>query len=161
MSSVIYDILGGGGLDKTFTDWTSARAFVKAQIRQNPRLWYTVKEQLLVAEEETYQEAITDRNVIDWLGDLIDLTPSWFQAQSPIDYYADDRERAQIGFYFDALKKAFPTITDDQSFLAIFDAASEVDTQTLDQEIIKESKFELPAWAWLALGFGVYRVFKK
>jgi hypothetical protein len=161
MSSVLYDILGGGGLDKTYTDWTSARAFVKSQIRQNPRLWYTAKEQLLVAEEEAYQEATTDRNIIDWLGDLIDLTPSWFQATSPIDYYTDNRELAQIGFYFDTLKEVFPTITNDSRFLAIFDAASEVDAQKIDQTITSQTKFKLPTWAWLALGFGVYRVVSK
>jgi len=161
MSSVLYDILGGGGLDSTYTDWTSARAFVKSQIRQNTRFSDLMKNRLLEEEETTYQEATTDRNIIDWLGDLIDLTPSWFQATSPIDYYTDNRELAQIGFYFDTLKEVFPTITNDNRFLAIFDAAAEVDTQTLDQDIIEQTNFKLPTWAWLALGFGVYRVVSK
>lgn len=161
MSTIIYDILGGGGLSKTFTDWTSARQFVKQTINQNPRISDATKKNLLDAEQKAYEEATKDKNVLDYIGDLIDLTPSWFQAQSPIDYYADNREVAQIATYFNLLKKDFPAVTDDQRFLNIYDAASDVQADKIDEEIISDTKFKLPTWAWLAIGFGVYSVYKK
>lgn len=163
MSSGLYDLLGGGGLDATFSDWTSARAFTKRQIRENPRFSDDVKNALLDAEQRAYDTATEDRNVIDYLGNLTDMLPEWLQNQSPLDIYADSRERSQIGLYFDELKRVFPSITGDQKFLAVFNAAVEVSVDTLDEEIIESTKkeFKLPTWFYVGAALWFWNVAKK
>jgi hypothetical protein len=98
--SIIDSILGQGGIDSTFTDWNEAQNFVIfTTIQSNPRFDEQTKIKLLDMEQQAYEA-----NFGKWL-----LS-----------------EKEEIGRYFNYLKNNFPSITDDQRFLSIYDAAAEV-----------------------------------
>lgn len=98
--SVIDSLLGRGGLDARFTDWDTARNFVIFDtIVNNPRLTDDTKIKLQDMEEEAYQAT----------------HGQFFKT-----------ETTEIGEYYNYLKNNFPSITNDERFLAIFDAADSV-----------------------------------
>lgn len=98
--SAIDTLLGQGAIDSTFSDWDEARNFVIINsISKNPRFDDETKTALLDMEEQAYQATHGQIFV---------------------------SEKQEIGEYFNYLKNNFPSITDDQRFLAIFQAADSV-----------------------------------
>lgn len=98
--SIIDSILGRGALDERFTDWDSARSFVIFDtIVNNPRLSDEVKVELQQIEQSAYEAN---------------------QGQWTLS------ETEEIGRYYNYLKNNFPSATNDQRFLAIFEAADQV-----------------------------------
>ena len=98
--SAIDTLLGQGAIDSTFSDWDEARNFVIINsIGKNPRFDDETKTALLDMEEQAYQATHGQIFV---------------------------SEKQEIGEYFNYLKNNFPSITDDQRFLAIFEAADNV-----------------------------------
>jgi len=98
--SVIDSLLGRGALDARFTDWDTARNFVIFDtIINNPRLTDETKIKLQDMEEQAYQAT----------------NGQFFKT-----------ETTEIAEYYNYLKNNFPSITNDERFLAIFDAADSV-----------------------------------
>ena len=97
--SAIDTLLGQGAIDSTFSDWDESRNFVINSIGKNPRFDDETKTALLDMEEQAYQATHGQIFV---------------------------SEKQEIGEYFNYLKNNFPSITDDQRFLAIFEAADNV-----------------------------------
>lgn len=135
--SVIDSLLGRGGLDARFTDWDTARNFVIFDtIVNNPRLTDETKIKLQDMEEEAYQST----------------HGQFFKT-----------ETTEIGEYYNYLKNNFPSITNDERFLAIFDAADSVkagesSVNLEDIEIPKKVKIGLPVV--LGLGVGLFLLFR-
>lgn len=131
--SVIDSLLGRGGLDARFTDWDTARNFVIFDtIVNNPRLTDDTKIKLQDMEEEAYQAT----------------HGQFFKT-----------ETTEIGEYYNYLKNNFPSITNDERFLAIFDAADSVkagesSVNLEDIEIPKKVSIGLPVV--LGLGVGLF-----
>ena len=98
--SVIDSILGRGATDARFTDWDTARNFVIFDtIVNNPRMSDETKVKLQDIEQQAY-EATSGQ----WLAS----------------------ETTEIAEYYNYLKNNFPSATNDQRFLAIFEAADSV-----------------------------------
>tara|TARA_S200002703_G_scaffold155128_1_gene158885 strand:- start:660 stop:1070 length:411 start_codon:yes stop_codon:yes gene_type:complete len=95
----MFDFIFQGGIDERFTDWDEARNFVIFTIDENPRFDNQTKTKLQDVEQDAYN---THAN-------------QFFQS-----------EKEEIARYYTYLKNQFPSITNDDRFLAIFDAASEV-----------------------------------
>lgn len=118
------ELLGQGGIDERFTDWNAAREFVIFDnIVNNPRLTDAEKVNLQRIEEDAYR----------------DSAGKWTQS-----------EREEIARYYNYLKNNFPSATKDARFLAVFDAADQVQAATsavTAKDVTKNSGFLL-----LALG---------
>ena len=112
---MIDELLGQGGLDERFTDWDAARNFVIFDtIVNNPRFDDETKIKLQDMEQDAY--AATSG---PWLAS----------------------ETEEIGQYYNYLKNNFPSVTKDERFLSIFDAADEVkasETQAVDTKDLVE-----------------------
>jgi len=128
--SVLDSILGRGAIDSTFSDWNEARNFVIfTAIMQNPRFDDATNIALQDMEQDAYEATY---------GQLL------------------KSEKQEIGEYFNYLKNNFPSITDDQQFLAIFEAADSVqagqsDVGLDDIEIPKKVAFGVP----VVVGLGI------
>ena len=115
---MIDSLFGQGGLDERFTDWDTARNFVIFDtIVNNPRFDDETKIKLQDMEQDAYEA--TSSNLL----------------QSEIE---------EIGRYYNYLKNNFPSVTNDQRFLAIFNAADSVqaaDSEALDaDDLLKQSQ---------------------
>jgi hypothetical protein len=110
---MIDELLGQGGLDERFTDWDTARNFVIFDtIVNNPRFDDETKIKLQDMEQDAYAAT----------------SGKWTQS-----------ETEEIGRYYNYLKNNFPSITNDQRFLSIFDAADTV--QASDSEALDAKDF--------------------
>jgi len=130
------DFIFQGGIDERFTDWEEARNFVVIDaIGNNPRLSNDTKRKLQDAETKAYE---------DNAGKFL-LS-----------------ETEEIGRYYNQLRNTFPSITDDQRFLAIFEAADEVKAgqSSVTSEDIKDIK--IPAGVKIGLlALGAFLIFRK
>lgn len=98
--SIADSILGRGALDERFTDWETARSFVIFDtIVNNPRLSDETKVKLQQIEQVAY-----DTHHGQWT----------------------ESETTEIARYYNTLRNSFPSVTDDQRFLAIYEAADSV-----------------------------------
>jgi len=132
------DFIFQGGVDVRFTDWDEARNFVIFDtIVNNPRLDDETKIKLQAVEQDAFEEHAN----------------KFFQS-----------EKAEIAQYYTYLKNQFPSVTDDERFLAIYDAAADVkaDESSVnleDFEISNDTKLTL---AVLGLaGFTLYMLLRK
>lgn len=129
--SVLDSILGQGAIDSTFSDWNEARNFVIfTAILQNPRFDDKTSIALQDMEQDAYEATS---------GQLLKT------------------EKQEIGEYFNYLKNNFPSVTDDQQFLAIFEAADSVKAGQSsvgvdDIEIPKRVAIGLPVLFGLGVG---------
>ena len=113
--SILDELLGQGGIDATFSDWDEARNFVIFKtILNNPRFDDTTSIRLQDMEQDAYEATY---------GKILQT------------------EKSEIAAYFQYLKNNFPSITDDERFLAIYDAAVEVKA---DQPSVSLDDFEVP-----------------
>jgi len=131
-------IFGQGGIDQRFTDWDTARNFVIFDtIVNNPRLTDETKIRLQDMEQQAYEET----------------HGQFFKS-----------ERQEIGEYYNYLKNQFPSITDDQRFLAIFDSADQVkagESSIGVEDVIDVSNDTKMTLAVVALaGFTVFMLFR-
>lgn len=131
--SVIDSILGRGALDARFTDWDTARNFVIFDaIVNNPRLSDETKVKLQDIEQEAYETT----------------SGQWLAS-----------ETQEIGEYYNYLKNNFPSVTNDQRFLAIFDSADEVKASepsvSLDDvsDVAKKGGMSIALLALAGIGF--------
>ena len=98
--SLIDSLMGRGGIDSTFTDWNEARNFVIFETSvNNPRFDDATSIALQDMEQQAY-----------------DATYGQFYAS----------ETTEIAQYFQYLRNNFPSITDDERFLSIYQAAVQV-----------------------------------
>ena len=135
--SIIDSILGQGAIDSTFSDWGEARNFVIFQtIVNNPRF----DDQTNIALQDMEQQAY-DATHGQWL----------------------KTEKQEIAEYFNYLRNNFPSITDDERFLAIYESAVEVkagesSVSLEDIEIPKKVSIGLPVL--IGLGIGLFLVIR-
>lgn len=132
------DFIFQGAVDERFSDWEQAREFVIFDtIVNNPRFDDETKIKLQDVEQDAF-EAHANK---------------FFQS-----------EKAEIAQYYTYLKNQFPSVTNDQRFLAIFDAASDVKA---DESSVKLEDFEIPNETKLSLvvvglaGFTLYMLLRK
>jgi len=127
------DFIFQGGLDERFTDWEEARNFVVIDaIGNNPRLSNDTKRKLQDAETKAYE---------DNAGKFL-LS-----------------ETEEIGRYYNQLRNTFPSITDDQRFLAIFEAADEVKA---GESSVTTEDIKIPAGVKIGLlALGAFLIFRK
>ena len=124
------DAIFQGGVDERFTDWDSARQFVIFDtIVNNPRFDADTKVRLQQIEQDAYDATYGQITV---------------------------SETEEIGQYYNYLKNQFPSATDDARFLAIYDAAEDVQAGASsvtgsDFEVPKTVKFGLPLLALATL----------
>ena len=133
----MFDFIFQGAIDENFTDWDSAREFVQYTIVNNPRFDGETKAKLQKIEEDAFKEH----------ADVIYLT-----------------EKAEIARYYTYLRNQFPSVTDDERFLSIYDAAAEVKADepsvgVKDFKVSNETKLSL-AVVGLA-GFTLYMLLRK
>ena len=94
------DAIFQGGVDERFTDWDTARQFVIFDtIVNNPRFDADTKIKLQQIEQDAY-DATYGQVLVS--------------------------ETEEIGQYYNYMKNQFPRATDDARFLAIYDAADDV-----------------------------------
>jgi len=94
------DFVFQGAIDARFTDWDSAREFVIFQtIVNNPRFDDDMKIKLQDVEQAAFDAHAN----------------KLFQT-----------EKTEIAQYYTYLKNQFPSVTNDERFLAIYDAAADV-----------------------------------
>ena len=135
--SIIDSILGQGAIDSTFSDWDEARNFVIFQtIVNNPRF----DDETNIALQDMEQQAYDATH-----GQLLKT------------------EKQEIGEYFNYLRNNFPSITDDERFLAIYESAVEVKAGESsvgldDIEIPKKVSIGLPVL--IGLGLGLFLVIR-
>ncbi|MAB40257.1 MAG: hypothetical protein CL525_14335 [Aequorivita sp.] len=135
--SIIDSLFGQGAIDSTFSDWSEARNFVIFQtIMNNPRFDDATNIALQDMEEQAYEATS---------GQLLKT------------------EKQEIGEYFNYLRNNFPSITDDERFLAIYDSAVEVKAGESsvgldDVEIPKKVSIGLPVL--IGLGLGLFLVIR-
>ena len=111
----MFDYFFQGGIDERFTDWDTAREFVIFQtIVNNPRMSDKTKIALQDIEQKAY-----------------DANANQFT----------QTEKTEIARYYTYLRNQFPSATDDERFLNIFEAASEVQA---DQSSINTDDFKVP-----------------
>ena len=127
------DFIFQGGLDERFTDWEEARNFVVIDaIGNNPRLSNDTKRKLQDAETQAYE---------DNAGKFL-LS-----------------ETEEIGRYYNQLRNTFPSITDDQRFLAIFEAADEVKA---GESSVTTEDIKIPTAVKIGLvALGAFLIFRK
>ena len=113
------ELLGRGGATTFFTNLDDARAFVQASINDNPRLTPIEKDRLLYLEQEA----------IDFVFAPLPFNAGYVCApkdlDGPVDLSSQKFERDCIQNYYLYLKDQFPLVTEDERFLAIYDAAVE------------------------------------
>jgi hypothetical protein len=132
------DFIFQGGIDERFTDWDEARNFVIFDtIVNNPRFDDKTKIKLQDVEQNAF-EAHANKFL--------------------------QSEKAEIAQYYTYLKNQFPSVTNDQRFLAIFNAASDVkaDESSVDLEDVKipnDTKLNL-AVVGLA-GLALFMLFRR
>lgn len=130
--SLIDDLMGRGGIDSTFTDWNEARNFVIFEtIVNNPRFDDATNIALQDMETEAYK-----------------ATYGQFFAS----------EETEIAQYFQYLRNNFPSITDDERFLSIYQVSVEVKA---DEPSIGFDDIEIPEGVSsvgkkVLIGAGVY-----
>ncbi len=135
--SIIDSLFGQGAIDSTFSDWNEARNFVIFQtIINNPRFDDATNIALQDMEQEAY---------VATSGQLL------------------KSEKQEIGEYFNYLRNNFPSITDDERFLAIYESAVEVKAGQSsvgleDIEIPKKVSIGLPVL--IGLGLGLFLVIR-
>ncbi len=109
------DFIFQGGVDPRFTDWDNAREFVIFDtIVNNPRLDGSTKVRLQAIEQDAFNAHANQT----------------FQT-----------EKTEIARYYTYLKNQFPTATNDQRFLAIFEAA---DAVKADQSSVTAGDITVP-----------------
>ena len=124
------DAIFQGGVDERFTDWDTARQFVIFDtIVNNPRFDADTKVRLQQIEQDAYDATYGQITV---------------------------SETEEIGQYYNYLKNQFPSATDDARFLAIYDAAEDVQAGASsvgasDVKIPAGVKFGLPLLALAAV----------
>ena len=133
-----FDALDGifqGGIDERFTDWDSARQFVIFDtIVNNPRFDADTKVRLQQIEQDAYDATNGQITVL---------------------------ESDEIAQYYNYLSNQFPSVTDDERFLAIYDAAVQVKA---DEASVSFSDTEIPenvssAGKKVLIGVGLYGLF--
>jgi len=135
--SIIDSLFGQGAIDSPFSDWNEARNFVIFQtIINNPRFDDATNIALQDMEQEAY---------VATSGQLL------------------KSEKQEIGEYFNYLRNNFPSITDDERFLAIYESAVEVKAGQSsvgleDIEIPKKVSIGLPVL--IGLGLGLFLVIR-
>jgi len=117
------DFIFQGAVDERFSDWDAARQFVIFDtIVNNPRFDGETKVKLQQVEQDAYN-AHANKTL--------------------------QSEKTEIARYYTYLRNQFPSVTDDQRFLAIFDAASEVKA---DESSIGLDDITPDDDTWLTLG---------
>lgn len=131
------DFIFQGGIDERFTDWDEARNFVIFDtIVNNPRLDDETKIKLQAVEQDAF-EAHANKFL--------------------------QSEKAEIAQYYTYLKNQFPSVTNDERFLAIFDAAADVkaDESSIDLKDLEPSNETKLTLAVLGLaGFTLFMLFR-
>jgi len=130
--SLIDDLMGRGGIDSTFTDWNEARNFVIFEtIVNNPRFDDATNIALQDMEQEAYE-----------------ATYGQFFAS----------EETEIAQYFQYLRNNFPSITDDERFLSIYQVSVEVkaDEPSIGFDDIKIPEGVSSVGKKVLIGVGVY-----
>jgi len=128
------DFIFQGGIDERFTDWEQAREFVIFDtIVNNPRLDDETKIKLQDVEQDAF-EAHANK---------------FFQS-----------EKAEIAQYYTYLKNQFPSVTNDERFLAIYDAAANVKA---DESSVTKEDIKVPAGVKIGLlvALGAFVLFRK
>lgn len=119
------DFVFQGAIDARFTDWDSAREFVIFQtIVNNPRFDDDMKIKLQDVEQAAYDAHAN----------------KLFQT-----------EKTEIAQYYTYLKNQFPSVTNDERFLAIYDAAADVQA---DQSSVGLEDVKIPT----GIKFGFFTV---
>jgi len=104
------DFFTSGGQSEFFTDWDSARDFVRdTVIGQNPRISNDERVELLAFEEEAYNAT----------------SGQWLASES-----------REIADYYSYLTNNIQVVTDDEGILATFGIASEGATEVADANTI-------------------------
>lgn len=131
------DFIFQGAIDERFTDWDTAREFVIFDtIVNNPRFDAVTKVRLQQIEQDAYDEHANK---------------------------ALQSEKTEIARYYTYLQNQFPSATDDERFLSIFNAASEVKA---DQSSLGLDDITPDEDTWLTIGilglagFTIYMLFR-
>ena len=131
------DFVFQGAVDSRFSDWDTAREFVIFDtIVNNPRLDGETKVRLQAIEQDAFDEH-ANKFLLS--------------------------EKAEIARYYTYLKNQFPSVTSDERFLSIYNAAANVkaDESSIgldDFKVTNETKLSL---AVLGLaGFTLYMLFR-
>ena len=114
------ELLGRGGATTFFTNLDDARAFVQGTINDNPRLTPIEKERLLFLEQEA-----VDYVFAPYPFGIGYACATKYSAAGPVDLSTQKFMSECIENYYLYLKSQIPLVTDDERFLAIYDAAVE------------------------------------
>jgi hypothetical protein len=127
------ELLGRGGATSFFTNYEEARSFVQDSINNNQRFTPIERTRLLQLEQEAIDYVFTNT----FYGTVCSKKEVTGPGQVDLTIQAGPGVRLCLMNYYYFLQDQFPLVTDDERFLAIFDAAAEgvKDVNTSDSDI--------------------------